>query len=198
MEFITPGLIMMSVITNSYMNVCSSFFSSKFQRSVEELLVSPTHITVIILAYCLSGMLRGLICGALVFLVALFFQPISIVHPFLFFAFSLLAASLFSLAGFINALLAKTFDDISIVPTFILTPLTYLGGIFYSIYQLPEFWQKISQLNPFLYIINGFRYGMLGVSDISVVFSFSLLVVLTVVMFTVCHLLFKSGVGIKS
>ncbi len=161
-----PGLIMMSVITNSYSNVASSFFSAKFQRNVEELLVAPVPNYVIIAGYVGGGVARGLCVGLIVTLVSLFFVPLQIHHLFSVCFTVLLTAILFSLGGLINAVFAKTFDDISIIPTFVLTPLTYLGGVFYSISLLPPFWQGVSQVNPIIYMVNAFRYGFLGISDV--------------------------------
>lgn len=172
MSFVVPGLIMMSVITNSYSNVASSFFSTKFQRSIEEILVSPTPNYIILLGFVLGGVLRGLAVGVIVTLVSLFFTDLSVHNLAVTVSVVVLTAVLFSIAGFINALFAKSYDDISIIPTFILTPLTYLGGIFYSIDMLPSVWQWLSQLNPILYMVNAFRFGMLGVSDIDVGMAF--------------------------
>ncbi|MGL6160892.1 ABC transporter permease [Microbulbifer sp.] len=172
MEFVVPGLIMMAVITNSYSNVASSFYSAKFQRNVEELLVSPTPNWVIMAGYVLGGVSRGLIVGLVVTLIALFFTDLGVQHIGLTISIVFLAAVLFSLAGFINAIFANSFDDISIIPTFVLTPLTYLGGVFYSIELLSPFFQGLSKLNPVLYMVNAFRYGVLGVSDINVVWAF--------------------------
>ncbi|SDK29466.1 ABC transporter permease [Microbulbifer yueqingensis] len=172
MEFVVPGLIMMAVITNSYSNVASSFYSAKFQRNVEELLVSPTPNWIIMAGYVLGGVSRGLIVGFVVTLIALFFTDLDVQHLGLTVAIVFCAAVLFSLAGFINAIFANSFDDISIIPTFVLTPLTYLGGVFYSIELLSPFWQGLSKLNPVLYMVNAFRYGVLGVSDINVAWAF--------------------------
>lgn len=172
MEFVVPGLIMMAVITNSYSNVVSSFYSAKFQRSVEELLVSPTPNWVIMAGYVLGSVARGLIVGFVVTLIALAFTSLSVQHIGLTVAIVFLTAVLFSLAGFINAIFANSFDDISIIPTFVLTPLTYLGGVFYSIDLLSPFFQGLSKLNPILYMVNAFRYGVLGVSDINVIWAF--------------------------
>ncbi|WP_346839588.1 ABC transporter permease [Microbulbifer sp. SAOS-129_SWC] len=172
MEFVVPGLIMMSVITNSYSNVVSSFYSAKFQRSVEELLVSPTPNWVIMAGYVLGGVSRGLIVGFVVTLIALFFTHLQVQHIGITIAIVFMTSVLFSLAGFINAIFANSFDDISIIPTFVLTPLTYLGGVFYSIQLLSPFWQGLSKLNPILYMVNAFRYGVLGVSDINVIWAF--------------------------
>ncbi|WP_028471369.1 ABC transporter permease [Neptunomonas japonica] len=197
MEFIVPGLIMMSVITNSYGNVVSSFFSTKFQRNIEELLVSPTPNWVILSGYVLGGVARGLAVGFIVTLLSLFFTKLQI-HSFgVTIATVLMTSILFSLGGFINAVFANSFDDISIIPTFILTPLTYLGGVFYSIQLLPEFWQGVSQLNPILYMVNTFRYGILGVSDINVGFAFAVIVLFNVALFLVALKLLNMGKGIR-
>ena len=197
MEFIVPGLIMMSVITNSYGNVVSSFFSTKFQKNIEELLVSPTPNWVILSGYVIGGVARGLAVGFIVTLLSLFFTDMQIHHLLLTSATVFLTAVLFSLGGFINAIFANSFDDIAIVPTFILTPLTYLGGVFYSIQLLPEFWQGVSQLNPILYMVNTFRYGILGVSDINVSFAFSIIILFNVVLFAIALKLLNSGKGIR-
>lgn len=173
MEFVVPGLIMMAVITNSYGNVVSSFYSAKFQRSVEELLVSPTPNWVVMAGYVLGGVARGLIVGLVVTLIALVFTSLTVQHIGLTVLIVFLTSVLFALAGFINAIFANSFDDISIIPTFVLTPLTYLGGVFYSIELLSPFWQGLSKLNPILYMVNAFRYGVLGVSDISVGWAFA-------------------------
>jgi ABC-2 type transport system permease protein len=175
-EFVVPGLIMMSVITNSYGNVVSSFYGSKFQRNVEELLVAPVPNYVILLGYVTGGVARGLSVGVIVTLLSLFFTQLQIHSLITTVSIVLLTAVLFSLAGFINAVFAKSFDDISIIPTFILTPLTYLGGVFYSISMLPEFWQGVSQLNPILYMVNAFRFGFLGVTDINLVWAFAIVI----------------------
>ncbi|UJF24352.1 ABC transporter permease [Suttonella sp. R2A3] len=165
-SFIAPGLIMMTVINNTYGNVVSSFYSARFSNSVEELLISPMPNAMILAGYVSAGVLRGIIVGALVTLVAMFFTDIYITHWWVTLCVLLLTAIAFSLGGFVNAIFARGFDDAAIVPTFVLTPLTYLGGVFYSITVLPEFWQGVSQLNPILYMVNGFRYGFLGISDV--------------------------------
>lgn len=176
MEFVVPGLIMMSVITNSYSNVVSSFFGAKFNHSVEELLVSPTPSIVILGGFVFGGVARGLGVGLLVTSISLFFTHLQVQHIGLTLATVFLTSLMFSIAGFINAVYANSFDDISIVPTFILTPLIYLGGVFYSIQMLPEFWADISKLNPMLYMVNTFRYGILGVSDIDPSSAFIMIV----------------------
>ncbi len=198
MDFIVPGLIMMSVITNSYSNVASSFFSNKFQRSIEEMMVSPMPNWVILSGFVLGGMARGLGVGLIVTVVSPFFTRISIAHPLLTIGVVVLTSALFSIGGFINALLANKFDDISIVPTFILTPLTYLGGVFYSISLLPAFWQGVSMLNPILYMVNVFRYGFLGVSDIPVGWALAAIVAFIGVLFSIALWMLERGKGIRS
>tara|TARA_R110002096_G_scaffold154_21_gene901 strand:+ start:20751 stop:21524 length:774 start_codon:yes stop_codon:yes gene_type:complete len=197
MQYIAPGLIMMSVITNSYGNVVSSFFGAKFGRHVEEMLVSPMSNASIIIGHVAGGVLRGLLVGSLVTIVALFFTKLDVAHPFIMITIVLMSSIVFSLAGFINAVFARKFDDISIVPTFILTPLTYLGGVFYSISMLPEFWQNVSKANPILYMVNAFRYGILGTSDIDIAYAYAILVVFVVVLFSTCMILMHKGVGIR-
>ena len=198
MQFIVPGLVMMSVITNSYMNVCSSFFSSKFQKSVEELLVSPTPNSIIIFGYCMGGLVRGLIIGLSILLVSLCFTQFQIHDISLLILFAALTSFVFSLGGLTNAIYAKKFDDISILPTFVITPLTYLGGVFYSIDQLPELWQFFSQLNPILYMINGFRYGLLGISDVALDTAIYILLGFGLFLFSFNMRLLKIGKGLRT
>lgn len=198
MAFIAPGLIMMAIITNSYANTVSSFFSTKFQRNIEELLVSPTPDWVIVLGYVSGGMTRGLSVGLLVSLVSLAFVRLPLFSVFYAVLFALLTSFVFSLAGMINGIFAKKFDDISIIPTFVITPLTYLGGVFYSISLLPEFWQTISRANPIIYMIGGFRFGFLGISDINVWAGVGMLVLFSVFLFSVTLYLLKKGIGIRS
>lgn len=198
MAFIVPGLVMMSVINNSYVNVAGSFFSSKFQRSVEELLVSPAPNWVIVGGYALSGALRGILCGMLVLAVSVFFTRPVIHHFGYILVFMVLTAIVFALGGLINGILARKFDDISIVPTFILTPLTYLGGVFYSISLLPGVWQTLSRFNPILYMINGFRYGFYGFSDVSVLLSFGILILFAVIFTVVIFYFLNKGTGLRS
>lgn len=197
MDFIVPGLILMSVITNAYMNVVSSFYLAKFTHSIEEMLVSPVPNYIILLGYVSGGIARGIAVGVTVFLVALFFADIQIHNLWVTTSVFILTALLFSLAGFINAVYAQTFDDISIIPTFVLTPLTYLGGIFYSVSMLPEFWQKVSLFNPILYMINAFRYGLLGVSDSSLATSYTIICLFIAVLFAVSLYLLNTGKGIR-
>ncbi len=198
MSFIVPGLIMMSVITNSYSNVASSFFSAKWQRNVEEMLVAPVPNWVIVAGYVGGGMARGILVGSIVTLVAMFFVDIQIHNIWVIIATVALTSATFALGGLINAIFAGSFDDISIIPTFILTPLTYLGGVFYSISLLPEFWQGISQINPIVYMVNAFRYGFLGISDVSLVMSFSVLGVFIVSLYTIAMVLITKGIGLRS
>lgn len=198
MEYIIPGLIMMSVITNSYSNVASSFFSAKMQKNIEELLVAPVPNYVIIAGYVMGGVTRGLLVGALVTFVSLFFVHLNVEHWGVIFLTVFMTSVVFALGGLINAVFAKTFDDISIVPTFVLTPLTYLGGVFYSISLLPEFWQGVSKVNPIVYMVNAFRYGFLGVSDVDIVTSFSVLSVFVVVLYCLAHYLVTKGKGLRS
>jgi ABC-2 type transport system permease protein len=197
MQFIAPGLIMMSVITNSYGNVVSSFFGAKFGRHIEEMIVSPMSNATIIIGHVAGGVIRGLLVGGMVTAIALAFTSLSIEHPLITFSMVLLSSIVFALAGFINATFAKKFDDISIVPTFVLTPLTYLGGVFYSISLLPEFWQQVSRANPILYMVNAFRYGILGVSDISIGYAYGIVGLFVVGLFTTCLMLLNNGVGIR-
>jgi ABC-2 type transport system permease protein len=198
MEFIVPGLIMMSVITNSYSNVASSFYSAKFQKNIEELLVAPVPNYVIILGYVMGGVTRGILVGIIVTVVSLFFVDLQVQHWGIIVATVLMTSIVFSLGGLINAVFAGSFDDISIIPTFVLTPMTYLGGVFYSISLLPEFWQGVSKINPIVYMVNAFRYGFLGISDVSIATSFGVLSVFVVILYAVAHHLITSGRGIRS
>ena len=197
MQYIAPGLIMMSVITSSYGNVVSSFFGAKFGRHVEEMLVSPMSNATIIIGHVAGGVIRGLLVGVVVTGIALFFTNLSIENPLITVSMVLLSSIVFALAGFINAIFARKFDDISIIPTFVLTPLTYLGGVFYSILLLPEFWQNVSLANPILYMVNAFRYGILGTSDISIVHAYVIVVLFVVVLFSASLMLMNRGVGIR-
>ncbi|QDJ12739.1 ABC transporter permease [Mergibacter septicus] len=197
MQFIVPGLIMMSALTNSFSNVASSFYSTKFARNVEELLVAPVSTHTIILGYISGGMARGILVGFLVTIVSLFFVPLHI-HSWLVISLILLmTTAAFSLGGLINAIFARSFDDTSIIPTFILTPLTYLGGVFYSISLLPPFWQTISKLNPIVYMINGFRFGFLGHSDLSLSYTFAVLSLFILALYGFAYYLITSGKGLR-
>ncbi|MFF7706844.1 ABC transporter permease [Pseudomonas sp. NPDC007930] len=198
MQYIVPGLIMMSVITNSYGNVVSSFFGAKFQRSIEELMVSPVSPHTILIGYTLGGVLRGLAVGLIVTLLSLFFTDLQVHHLGITVLVVVLTATIFSLLGFVNAVFARNFDDISIIPTFVLTPLTYLGGVFYSINLLPPIWQTISLANPVLHMVNSFRYGILGVSDISIGTAVTFMLAATVVLYVLCARLLVSGRGMRS
>lgn len=198
MEFIVPGLIMMSVITNAYSNVSSSFFSAKFQRNVEELLVAPMPTWIIIAGFVGGGVSRAMLTGAIVTSVSTLFVNVQIHNFGIILLTLLLTATLFSLAGLINAVYAKSFDNISIIPTFVLTPLTYLGGVFYSLSLLPEFWQWVSKANPIVYMVNGFRFGFLGVSDVPWIACLSLLLVFNLALYALAYSLIKKGAGIRS
>ena len=198
MAFIVPGLVMMAVINSAFANVVSSFFSAKFQHSIEEILVSPTSNVSILSGYVAGGVIRGILVGFIVFGVSVFFTRPTIHHVGVILIFIILTAVVFSLAGFTNAIFAKKFDDVSIFPTFVLTPLTYLGGVFYSIHSLPDTWQKISMLNPILYMVNGFRYGFYGFSDVGVGGSITFLVGLTGILTYANYYLLKKGTGLKN
>jgi ABC-2 type transport system permease protein len=197
MDYIVPGLIMMTVITNSYANVVSSFYGSKFQRYIEEMMIAPIPHSLILLGFVSGGVARGLIVGAMVTVVASFFVDLQLHNIWISLSVLLLTSLLFALGGFINAVYAKSFDDISIIPTFVLTPLTYLGGIFYSVTMLPGFWQDVSLVNPILYMINAFRYGMLGVSDISMPVAYGVIAVFIVALYSYSLWLLKRGVGLR-
>ncbi|OHC11097.1 MAG: ABC transporter permease [Pseudomonadales bacterium GWC1_66_9] len=197
MDYIVPGLIMMAVITNSYGNVVSSFFGSKFHRSVEELMVAPVSPHTILLGYTMGGVLRGLAVGTIVTLLSLFFADLQVHHLGLIVLVVLLTSTIFSLGGFINAVFARNFDDISIIPTFVLTPLTYLGGVFYSIDLLPPFWQAVSLGNPILHMVNAFRYGILGVSDIHIGIAIGFMLLATALLYAYCLRLLVSGRGMR-
>ncbi len=196
-QFIVPGLVMMAVITNAYTNVVSSVFSAKFQRQIEELLVSPLSDSVILCGYLSGGILRSCLVGLLVLGISLFFCPLSILHPWLVVISMLLTSILFSLLGFLNAVFAKKFDDITIVPTFILTPMTYLGGVFYSIDLLPSFFHHLSLFNPILYLVNLFRFALIGVTDISVKAAFGMMLVLIVILWSGCFYTLRKGIGFR-
>jgi len=197
MQYIAPGLIMMSVITNSYGNVVSSFFGAKFARHIEEMLVSPMPNSLILLGHVAGGIVRGILVGAAVTVIALFFTDLNLVHPLITFSTVILTATVFSLAGFINAMFAKKFDDISIIPTFVLTPLTYLGGVFYSISMLPDFWESVSKANPILYMVNAFRYGILGTSDISIGRAYLIIVAAIAILYGFSMYLLNTGKGLR-
>jgi len=196
--YIAPGLIMMQVITNAYTNVVSSFFGAKFGRHIEELMVSPLPNSYIIMGYVAGGVLRGLLVGGLVTGVALFFTDLHVVHPFITLSVVLLTAVVFSIGGLINAIYAKKFDDVTIIPTFVLTPLTYLGGVFYSIHMLPATLQTVSHGNPILYMVNAFRYGILGTSDIDISLAYGIIVLFLVALYLFALYLLDKGVGTRS
>lgn len=198
MQFIVPGLVMMSVIQNSYGNISSSFFGAKFGRHVEELLVSPMPNWVILWGYVSGAVLRGLMVGIIVLIIAMFFTPVRIPHPLVTLTTVLLGATIFSLAGFINAVYAKKFDDVAIVPTFILTPLTYLGGVFYSVKLLPTWAEAATHANPIFYMVNAFRYGLLGTSDVPLWVAYALMIGFVVALTALALWLLKRGVGMRS
>jgi len=198
MAFIVPGLVMMAVINSSFSNVVSSFFGSKFQKNIEEIMVSPTPNWVIIAGFAMGGVARGLLVGAIVFLIsALFTHPV-VFNMWIVVLFVFLTAVVFSLGGLINGIFATKFDDVSIFPTFVLTPLTYFGGVFYSIKDLPGFWQTITKFNPILYMVDGFRYGFFGFSDVDIRFSIFMLVGFTVLLAGIAWYLLKKGIGIRN
>jgi ABC-2 type transport system permease protein len=197
-QYIVPGLAMMAIITNAYANTASSFFGSKFNKSIEEMLVSPMPNYIILLGYMLGGALRGLLVGVIVMFISLFFTHLKIYNIGIVILMAILSSMLFSLGGLINAIFAKKFDDIAFIPTFILTPLTYLGGVFYSIKQLPAIWQTLSVMNPILNIIDTFRYGLLGISDVNIYFGFSLVCTLFIVLLIWCLILMNKGVGLRT
>ncbi len=197
-DFIVPGLIMMSVITNSYANVVSSFYSSKFQKHIEEMLVSPMPNYIIVWGFVSGGIARGIIVGLAVTLVATFFTDIQFHNLPLLVLVTLLTCILFALAGLINGIFANSFDDISIIPTFVLTPLTYLGGIFYSIDMLPEFWRNLSFANPILYMVDTFRTSMLGIKDIDTTISLAIIITFVIILYAVALRLLQKGIGIRT
>ena len=197
MQFIAPGLVMMTVISNAYGNVVSSFFGAKFGKHVEEMLVSPMPNSLIILGHVAGGVIRGLLVGLLVLVIALFFTDLTVRHLAVTLSVVVLAAFVFSLAGFINAMYAKDFEGISVIPTFVLTPLTYLGGVFYSVDLLSEPWRSISHANPILYMVNAFRYGMLGASDIAIGKAYALILALSAALYGLAWYLMHRGVGLR-
>jgi len=198
MDYIVPGVILMSVISHSYSNVVSSFYSTKFQRHIEELLVSPVSNWVILAGYIGGGIARGVLVGCVVTAISLLFADITVTNWWLAVSVFVLTATLFSLAGFINAIFADSFDDISIIPNFVLTPLSYLGGVFYSVSMLPDIWQKIALANPILYMINAFRYSLIGISDVDVYLAMIMTVSFIVLLIVFCLVLLAKGVGIKN
>jgi ABC-2 type transport system permease protein len=197
MDYIVPGIILMSVISHAYSNVVSSFYSTKFQHNIEELLVAPVPNWVILAGYICGGIVRGLAVGLVVGLISLIFSNLSILHPGRAFLIMVMTAMLFSLAGFINAILAESFDDISIIPNFVLTPLSYLGGVFYSVEMLPVTWQPLALVNPILYMINAFRYGMIGISDIDIHLAYLITAGFILFLVFICLFLLHRGTGIK-
>ena len=197
-DYIVPGMIMMSIITNAYANAVSSFYSSKFQKHIEEMLISPIPNYIIVWGFISGGIARGITVGIAVTIVATFFTKLQFYDPWLLAVVTLLTCILFSLAGLINAIFANSFDDISIIPTFVLTPLTYLGGIFYSIDMLPEFWRNLSFANPILYMVDTFRTSMLGVRDINTQISLLIIITFVIALYAIAIYLLRKGVGIRS
>jgi len=198
MQYIVPGLVIMSVITNSYGNMVSSFFGAKYGKHIEELLISPLSNWVILAGYVTGALARGLMVGSVVLMVSLLFTHLQVAHVLVAVSVLLLTAIVFSLAGMINAIFARKFDDIAIVPTFVLAPLTYLGGVFYSISLLPDFWQRVSAYNPILYMVNGFRYGILGVSDVSLLHTYGVIIGAGLFLSIWCLLLLHRGTGLRT
>lgn len=198
MQFIVPGLVMMAVITSAYSNVVSTFFGAKMQRYLEELLVSPLPNWVVIAGFVSGGVVRALLVAILVVIVSLFFTHLVIFNIFVILGAAVLASLLFSLAGLVNGIFAKSFDAITIIPTFVLTPLTYLGGVFYSVDKLPPFFRTISFFNPILYMVNAFRYGFLGISDVNIGISFAVMSGFTLVLLAAAIWLFRTGIGLKN
>ncbi len=198
MEYIVPGVILMSVISHSYANVVSSFYSTKFQRHIEELIISPIPNWIILAGYVCGGIVRGLLVGLVVTAISLLFTDLEVNNVWIAIAVVILTATLFALSGFINAVFAESFDDISLIPNFILTPLSYLGGVFFSVSMLPEFWQKISLGNPILYMVNAFRYGFIGVTDVEIHIAFAITLGFIGLLTVFSLLLLHKGVGIKS
>lgn len=197
-EFIMPGLVMMAIINNSYLNTTSSFFGNKFQRNVEEMFIAPMPNSIIIAGYVCGGIVRGLIVGVLVIFVSLFFTKVQVYNWPATLTIAFFTATLFSLAGMLNGIFAKKFDDISIVPVFILTPLTYLGGVFYSVSALSPLWQKLSFANPIFYMVNGFRYGMLGKGDVSLTYALVIILGAMILTYMLCVWLLNKGIGVKT
>lgn len=198
MEFIVPGLIMMSVITSSYSNVSSSFFSQKFQKNIEELLIAPVPTHIIMWGFVVGGLGRSILVGTLVSIISLFFVPLQVYSWTMVILTLLMTSVLFSLAGLLNGIFAQSFDDVSIVPTFVLQPLTYLGGVFYAISMLPPFWQAVSRVNPIVYMISGFRFGFLGVIDVPIIISVSIIILFIIVLYSIDWYLIEKGRGLRS
>jgi ABC-2 type transport system permease protein len=197
MQYIAPGLIMMAVITNSYGNVVSSFFGAKFGKHVEEMLVAPLPNWIIVLGYVGGGLVRGFLVGSAVTIVSLIFTRLPVHHALVILAAVILTSVVFSLGGFINALFAKNFDQVNWIPTFVLTPLTYFGGVFYSITLLPDWARHISYANPILHMVNAFRYGFLGTSDVNLAIAFTIMVSFAVALFSVAVFFMNRGTGMR-
>ncbi|MBS0350572.1 MAG: ABC transporter permease [Proteobacteria bacterium] len=197
LQFIAPGLIMMQIITSAYSSSVSAFFIAKFQRQIQELLVSPMPAYVILFGFIVSAIIRGVLVGILITIIALFFTHLRIHSWLIMLTVVFFASFLFAIAGLVNGVYAKNFDDITIIPTFVLAPLTYLGGVFYSIHLLPPFWQIISLINPITYMINAFRYGFLGFADASILIAFAIIFSLIIILFIFANYLINSGKGLR-
>jgi ABC-2 type transport system permease protein len=198
MQYIVPGLVMMAVMTNAYVNTASSFFGAKFSKSIEELMVAPVPNYIILMGFTFGGMLRGLLVGFIVILISLFFTHLHIYNLWIVLSMAVLSSMLFAVAGLLNGIFAKKFDDVSFIPTFVLTPLTYLGGVFYSINQLPPFWKKVSLFNPIVNIVDTFRYGILGITDVNIVTSFAMVCMLFAILCTWSLVLLHRGTGMRT
>lgn len=198
MDFIVPGLVLMAVINNAYANVVSSFFSQKYQRSIEELLVSPVPNYVILAGFVVGGAARGIMIGVVASVVAMFFSGFHMHNIFITLSVLILSSVVFALGGLINAIYANKFDDINVIPTFVLTPLIYLGGVFYSIELLPDFWQGVSHINPIFYMVDAFRYGILGISDINISYAIMMLLVFVVILYSYAITLLYRGTGLRN
>lgn len=197
MQFIMPGLVMMTLITSAYMHVVTGFYIAKFMKSLEEILVSPMPWWAVVGGYVSGGIIRATVVSVMVIIVSLFFTHLAVANIFVLVAAAFLTSLIFSLGGLINGMFAKSFDAMTIIPTFVLTPLTYLGGVFYSIELLPPLFQTLSLFNPILYMVNAFRYGFLGVSDVSLTTSFAVMIGFAVVLIAVVAYLFKKGIGFR-
>jgi ABC-2 type transport system permease protein len=196
--FVVPGLVMLAVVTQSYANTSFVMFTSKFfGRNIDEILVSPTPPWILVAGYIAGGVVRGVVVGVLVLLVSLFFTHLVVYSYLTILLFLVLTSLVFSLAGLVNGVYAKSMDGISIVPTFVLTPLVYLGGVFYSVESLAPFWRAVTQVDPIFYIINGFRYGFLGASDVPILYSTGLLLLFTAVFTGIAIYLIRNGLGLK-
>lgn len=197
MQFLIPGLIMMNVISSSYGNTSSSLFSMRFQGFIQELLVSPMSAFEVVLALILGGVLRGVIVGGLVTAISMCLADVPVMHIGATLYFVAVVAVIFSCAGFLSAIWSEDFERLSLFQTYLLTPLTYLGGVFFAVEMLPPFWQKVAMVNPVLYFVNGLRYGFLGISDVSVVTAGAVALGVALGLFGLCVHLYRIGYNIK-